>query len=81
MEHHSIQVTVDIYRHLVPGGNKAAVDRLDEVSAPSPAIIRNLSATTRLFWLKWQGRLKTKKPLNYQRLTKKPPIGVEPTTY
>jgi hypothetical protein len=27
--HHSIQVTVDIYGHLVPGGNKAAVDRLD----------------------------------------------------
>jgi integrase len=25
--HHSIQVTVDIYGHLVPGGNKAAVDR------------------------------------------------------
>lgn len=30
MGHHSIQVTVDIYGHLVPGGNKAAVDRLDE---------------------------------------------------
>jgi integrase len=30
--HHSIQVTVDIYGHLVPGGNKRAVDRLDDVS-------------------------------------------------
>jgi hypothetical protein len=27
--HASIQVTVDIYGHLVPGGNRAAVDRLD----------------------------------------------------
>ncbi|MBI3249566.1 MAG: site-specific integrase [Deltaproteobacteria bacterium] len=45
MGHHSIQVSVDIYGHLVPGGNKAAVDRLDE---QSPATIRNLSATTAL---------------------------------
>ena len=28
--HHSIKVTVDIYGHLVPGGNKAAVDGLDD---------------------------------------------------
>jgi integrase len=28
MGHHSIQVTVDLYGHLVPGGNRAAVDRL-----------------------------------------------------
>jgi integrase len=27
--HSSIQVTVDIYGHLIPGGNRAAVDRLD----------------------------------------------------
>jgi integrase len=26
--HHSIQVTVDIYGHLVPGANKSAADRL-----------------------------------------------------
>ena len=31
MGHHSIQVTVDIYGHLVPGANRAAVNRLDEV--------------------------------------------------
>ncbi len=29
MGHHSINVTVDIYGHLVPGSNRAAVDRLD----------------------------------------------------
>ncbi len=28
--HHSIKVTVDIYGHLAPGGNKAAVNRLDD---------------------------------------------------
>ena len=31
MGHSSIQVTVDVYGHLVPGGNRAAVDRLDDV--------------------------------------------------
>ncbi len=29
MGHSSINVTVDIYGHLVPGGNRAAVDKLD----------------------------------------------------
>jgi hypothetical protein len=29
MGHSSIQVTVDLYGHLIPGGNKQAVDRLD----------------------------------------------------
>jgi len=33
--HHSIQVTVDIYGHLVPGGNKQAVDRLDDAPVAS----------------------------------------------
>ncbi|MBF0551672.1 MAG: tyrosine-type recombinase/integrase [Deltaproteobacteria bacterium] len=42
--HHSIQVTVDIYGHLTPGGNKQAVDRLDDQDY-SAATIRNLSAT------------------------------------
>src|SRR5262249_45469460 len=32
MGHHSIKVTVDIYGHLVPGANKAAVDRLDDTT-------------------------------------------------
>ena len=36
MGHHSIKVTVDIYRHLVPGSNRAAVDRLD-VTGRNPA--------------------------------------------
>jgi integrase len=29
MGHASIQITVDIYGHLVPGGNRSAVDLLD----------------------------------------------------
>ena len=36
MGHHSIRITVDIYRHLVPGANKAAVDRLDDASVRNP---------------------------------------------
>lgn len=40
--HHSIRVTVDTYGHLVPGGNKAAVDRLDDVP---DATNRNPAAT------------------------------------
>ncbi len=43
--HHSISVTVDIYGHLTPGGNKDAVDRLDDPDAD--ATIRNLSATNK----------------------------------
>jgi integrase len=31
--HASIRLTVDLYGHLVPGGNRAAVDRLDDVEA------------------------------------------------
>jgi integrase len=46
MGHHSIQITVDIYAHLAPAGNKSAVDRLDDHDFLSPkATIRNLSAT------------------------------------
>lgn len=46
MGHHSIQITVDIYGHLAPEGNKSAVDRLDDQgfgmpSTNSPQPIRN----------------------------------------
>jgi integrase len=47
MGHHSIQVTVDTYGHLVPGGNRAEVDRLDDVQEKTfDATIRNPRATT-----------------------------------
>jgi site-specific recombinase XerD len=42
MGHHSIQVTVDTYGRLTPGGNKAAVGRLDGLET---ATIRNPVAT------------------------------------
>ncbi|MBI3455457.1 MAG: site-specific integrase [Candidatus Rokubacteria bacterium] len=35
--HHSIKMTVDIYGHLVPGANKAAVDRLDDATGRNRA--------------------------------------------
>jgi len=37
MGHSSIQVTVDIYGHLVPGGNRQAVDRLDDMPVTKKA--------------------------------------------
>jgi site-specific recombinase XerD len=43
MGHHSIQVTVDIYGHLVPGANRAAVNRLDDEG--EGATSRNPDAT------------------------------------
>ena len=33
MGHSSIQTTVDVYGHLVPGANKHEVDKLDEILA------------------------------------------------
>jgi len=44
--HHSIKITVDTYGHLVPGGNRQAVDKLDEaLLLPREATIRNADAT------------------------------------
>jgi integrase len=34
--HSSIQITVDVYGHLVPGSNRAAVDRLDAMPTRIP---------------------------------------------
>ena len=35
--HSSVQVTVDVYGHLIPGANRAAVDRLDAQPTRNPA--------------------------------------------
>jgi integrase len=35
--HHSIQITVDTYGHLVPGANRAAMDKLDDEKSPLTA--------------------------------------------
>lgn len=45
--HHSIQITADIYGHLVPGGNRQAVDKLDDPVVVG-ATIRNPDATSAL---------------------------------
>ena len=36
MGHSSIQITVDIYGHLIPGANRQAVDRLDDATGRNP---------------------------------------------
>jgi integrase len=38
MGHHSINITVDVYGHLIPGANRRAVDRLDD----RPKRVRNV---------------------------------------
>lgn len=38
--HHSIQITVDLYGHLVPGENREAVNRLD-VAWPAQQVVEN----------------------------------------
>ena len=40
MGHSSIQITVDIYGHLVPGANISFVDRLDSLSSPQQSAIQ-----------------------------------------
>lgn len=35
MGHHSIRITVDTHGHVIPGANKASVDRLDNTSGPN----------------------------------------------
>ena len=41
----SIQVTVDIYGHLIPGANVSFVDRLDTISAEAPETSPQQNAT------------------------------------
>jgi integrase len=40
MGHSSIQVTVDVYGHLIPGANRQAVDRLDDATRRKPCATR-----------------------------------------
>ena len=47
MGHSSIQVTVDIYGHLIPGSDVAFVDRLDAIPANNPKTSTQQSATHR----------------------------------
>jgi integrase len=45
--HSSIQVTVDVYGHLVPGSNRAAVDRLDDASTRIPGASSGTATKTK----------------------------------
>jgi integrase len=47
MGHSSIQVTVDIYGHLIPGANVSFVDRHDEKAGKKPRSNRQPSAAPR----------------------------------
>jgi integrase len=42
--HSSIQITVDVYGHLVPGGNRVAVDRLDETPSKRDKVANELQS-------------------------------------
>jgi integrase len=44
--HSSIQVTVDTYGHLIPGANRAAVDRLDDATSRNPDATANEKGAT-----------------------------------
>jgi hypothetical protein len=47
--HHSIQITVDTYCHLVLGGNRQAVEKLDDVGGKNAeSTERNERATEAL---------------------------------
>ena len=39
MGHASVQTTVDIYGHLVPGSNRNAVNRLDDPTEPALRVV------------------------------------------
>ena len=68
MGHSSIQVTVDLYGHLIPGGNKQAVDRLDSI--PEMDEEQGKSATNA-----WSVPLTIPNHLHYQKVTKRE-VGV-----
>jgi integrase len=44
MGHSSIQVTVDVYGHLIPGANRQAVDRLDDATGRNPRATKSRAA-------------------------------------
>jgi hypothetical protein len=76
MGHSSIQVTVDIYGHLIPGANVCFVDRLDQVSAEQAETTPQQSAPPR-HKAKWRFRRIFCKLLKELVAA----VGLEPTTY
>jgi len=72
MGHHSIRVTVDTYGHLVPGGNRAAVDRLDTPVRNLPGATSATQTQPLTAWLSWQRADLLKRQVE--------PKGIEPST-
>jgi len=72
MGHHSIRVTVDTYGHLVPGGNRAAVDRLDTPVRNLPGATSATQTQPLTAWLSWQRADLLKRHVE--------PKGIEPST-
>ena len=76
MGHSSIDVTVDTYGHLVPGGNRQAVDKLDDGSE----IPDQFGVETK--WKHFESKVAPEEKAALQVLEKlEPPAGVEPATY
>jgi len=74
--HSSIQVTVDIYGHLVPGSNKQAVDRLDEPVDKSTTGAEDATIRNQPLQIIPQENSSVLKPL----ILLEPAVGIEPTT-
>jgi hypothetical protein len=76
MGHSSIDVTVDIYGHLVPGGNRQAVDRLDDASEVPDQFCMETK------WKHFGENQAPEEKTAFQVIEKlEPPAGVEPATY
>ena len=57
--HSSIQITVDCYGHLIPGGNKQAVDRLDTPLTASPVEAKSATSAQPRRQTEWEHERKT----------------------
>ena len=81
MGHNSINVTVDIYGHLVPGGNRQAVDRLDD-SAVSGSDGKTAAAKKKEVWKHSMETIGKKIRFDGRKLLKvlARPEGFEPPT-
>ena len=78
--HHSIKVTVDVYGHLVPGANKAAVDRPDEQAQALEAAIGQDSASASQPGGDGSGRNPTQPPRNLGSAEKQRGVTDRPVT-
>ncbi len=73
--HSSVQVTVDVYGHLIPGANRAAVDHLDAQPPRNPAATSANRGRTRKAlsdWKHWSRRVGSNhRPADYEQAAEK----------